>query len=192
MKRKMTMGRTFQCITIEQRKTIAELLSEGVPVKEISAQIGCHIASIYREIERGKNENGVYDPYYAEKRRKEKKRIGKPTPLMITETDLAEEIAEFLIAGEGSVNDAIVVMRERGHKNVPSRNTLYSSIDKGLIPGVTRETLHRNQTRMFSNGLVHIPKWMREKLSLADGDELSIKLADGNIIITKSVDEDKQ
>ncbi len=186
------MGRTYQCLTIEQRKTIAELLCAGTPVKEISSQIGCHIASVYREIERGKNEEGVYDPFYAENVRKEKKRIGKPTPIMITEKELAQEIAEFLITGEGSVSDAIVVMRERGYKNVPSKNTLYSSIDKGLIPGVSRETLHRNQTSMFSNGQVHIPKWMRDKLSLTDGDELSIKLADGNIIITKSVDEDKQ
>ncbi|WP_255884286.1 MULTISPECIES: AbrB/MazE/SpoVT family DNA-binding domain-containing protein [unclassified Ruminococcus] len=176
-------------MTIEQRKIIANMLCEGASARMISEQIVCHIASVYREIERGKNENGVYDPYYAEKVRKENKLIGKPTPLMLTEKDLAQEIADFLIAGEGSVNDAITVMRNRGHSNVPSKNTLYSSIDKGLIPGVSRETLHRNQTRMYNNGQVHIPKWMRDMLSLADGEELSIKLKNGKIIIEKSVDE---
>ena len=97
------MGRTYQCLTLEQRKIIADMISSGASAKMISEKIGCHIASVYREIERGKNEDGVYDPYYAESVRKEKKLIGKPTPLLETEKDLANEIADFLIAGEKRV-----------------------------------------------------------------------------------------
>ena len=186
------MGRTYQCLTLEQRKIIADMISSGASAKMISEKIGCHIASVYREIERGKNEDGVYDPYYAESARKEKTLIGKPTPLLETEKDLANEIADFLIAGEGSVNDAITVMRSRGYPNVPTKTTLYSSIDKGLIPGVSRETLRQNQTKMFNNGQVHIPKWVRDMLALTDGDELSIKIDKERIIISKLDDEDKE
>lgn len=186
------MGRTYQCLTLEQRKIIADMLSSGASAKMISEKIGCHIASVYREIERGKNEDGVYDPYYAEALRKEKKLLGTPTPVMAIEKDLATAVADFLIAGEGSVNDAITVMRSRGFSNVPSKTTLYSSIDKGLIPGVSRETLRQNQTKMFSSGQVHIPKWMRDTLALADGDELSIKIDKERIIISKLGDEDKE
>ena len=184
------MGRTYKCLTLEQRVQISDLLSKGKGAKEISESIGCHIASIYREIERGRNDEGLYDPYYAEKNRVANKVKGKPEPVLLSNQELAQRIADFLIAGEGSVADAIMVLGAEGY-DMPTKTTIYASIDKGLVPGVTRETLRRNQTAIFSDGHVHIPKWIREDLGWKDGDELILETVDGDSILIQRASKEE-
>lgn len=182
------MPRTYKCLTLEQRIQISDMLSKGKGAKEISKSVGCHIASIYREIDRGRNEDGVYDPYYAEKNRAANKAKGKPEPVLLSNKDLAQRIADFLIAGEGSVADAIVILEAEGYE-MPTKTTIYASIDKGLIPGVTRETLRKNQTTIFNDGQIHIPKWMREDLGWKDGDGLTLETVDGDGILIQRADK---
>lgn len=184
------MPRTYKCLTLEQREQISDLLKTGKAAKEIADRIGCHIASVYREIKRGQNDKGVYDPYYAEKSRLANKTKGKPEPVLLSNQDLAQRIADFLIAGEGSVADAIMVLGAEGYA-MPTKTTIYASIDKGLIPGVTRETLRRNQTAIFSDGHVHIPKWIREDLGWKDGDELTLETVDGDSILIQRASKEK-
>ena len=62
----------------------------------------------------------------------------------------------------------------------------YSAIDDGLIPGVTRESLISYVTTMFSDGQIHIAKWVRNALDLNDGDELLFEVVDNKIIFTKA------
>lgn len=64
--------------------------------------------------------------------------------------------------------------------------TIYSAIDDGLIPGVTRESLNSYVTTMFSDGQIHIAKWVRNALDLNDGDELLFEVVDNKIIFTKA------
>lgn len=67
-----------------------------------------------------------------------------------------------------------------------ARATIYSAIDDGLIPGVTRESLNSYVTTMFSDGQIHIAKWVRNALDLNDGDELLFEVVDNKIIFTKA------
>lgn len=55
----------------------------------------------------------------------------------------------------------------------------------GLIPNVTRDNLHSVDTTVFSGGIVHLPKWVRIKLNIYDGDTLEIQVEDGNLILCK-------
>jgi len=55
-----------------------------------------------------------------------------------------------------------------------------------LIPGVTRESLNSYVTTMFSDGQIHIAKWVRNALDLNDGDELLFEVVDNKIIFTKA------
>ena len=67
-----------------------------------------------------------------------------------------------------------------------SVNTIYSAIDNGLIPGVTRNSLHPTKAKMFSNGMVCIPKWIREEFGFHDGDSFSVEVQkDGAILFRK-------
>ena len=67
-----------------------------------------------------------------------------------------------------------------------ARATIYSAIDGGLIPGVTRESLNSYVTTMFNDGQIHIAKWVRNALDLNDGDELLFEVVDNKIIFTKA------
>ena len=55
-----------------------------------------------------------------------------------------------------------------------------------MIPGVTRESLNSYVTTMFSDGQIHIAKWVRNALDLNDGDELLFEVVDNKIIFTKA------
>ena len=70
-----------------------------------------------------------------------------------------------------------------------SKTTIYSAIDKGLIPNVTRKNLfaHKTTTHLFSDGLLHIPQWIRQVLDIEDGTELSIEVKDDKIVIEKLI-----
>ena len=182
------MRRSFSQLSLEQRVLLSQMLKRGLGAQEISEQMDCHISTVYREIKRGMISDGSYDPYFAEKIRLSNQY--RKIPVLLTEKHLSNEIADFLLNGEGSLQDAINSIREKGYDKVPTIHTLYSSIDKGLIPGVTRETLRRNQTKMFNNGQIHIPKWIRDKISLSDGDELSIKINEDRSILIKKTDEE--
>ena len=66
-------------------------------------------------------------------------------------------------------------LKEDGYTEVLTKTTIYSAIDRGLIPNVTREILYTRNATVFSDGMIHLPKWVREKLSINDGDNLSIR-----------------
>lgn len=78
-------------------------------------------------------------------------------------------------------------MQEEKWSTAPkAQATIYSAIDGGLIPGVTRESLNSYVTTMFNDGQIHIAKWVRNALDLNDGDELLFEVVDNKIIFTKA------
>ena len=78
--------------------------------------------------------------------------------------------------------------------SLKSCNTIYSAIDKGIIPGVTRKTLYNNhKITMFGDGQIIIPKWVRESLSLKLGTKFDIKIGENEqMIITKCLEQDNK
>ena len=170
-------------IKLEQRKELSRYLQQGMHKKQIADLLNCNLMTIYREISRG-SVNGKYDPEYSERRyRESKKKCGKQQRLLV-DIELAKKISDMIL-NEGLSPERIIEKLKTLSIQCPSKGTIYAAIDKGLIPYVTRESLHKKTTTMFSKGLVMIPSWMREKLEMKDGDILNIQLQNRCIVINK-------
>lgn len=50
--------RRYKAITFQDRKVIEEKTKVGISTKELAETIGVHVATMYRELERGNTENG--------------------------------------------------------------------------------------------------------------------------------------
>ena len=148
--------------------------------------LGIHNATIYREIDRG-SINGIYDPGHAEEQyRGHLSEKGRPAICSIS-PELAQHIARLILEEKLSPARIIDRLQEEKWSTAPkARATIYSAIDDGLIPGVTRESLNSYVTTMFSDGQIHIAKWVRNALDLNDGDELLFEVVDNKIIFTKA------
>ena len=48
----------YKAITFQDRQIIEKRMKDGISTMELAAIIGVHIATMYRELERGKTENG--------------------------------------------------------------------------------------------------------------------------------------
>lgn len=181
------MGKEYSHMTIEKRKELAHLLSESKKVKEIASLLEIHIASVYREIERGKNPlTNQYDPEYAEEAYKKGLKNKGKEPVLSEDKELAAKIAKLLLNENLSLEQALLKLDSMGYTNIPTKTTVYAAIDAGIIPGVSRESLHSKEVNVFSGGTVIIPKWIREKMSLEDGSTLSVELDGNKIILTKN------
>lgn len=176
-------------LTLEQRMKIKELLDSGFKKTEIAKILNIHKATIYREIERG-SKNGMYNPDYSEERyRKQLSKRGSQ-PLLSLNLDLAEYIARLILEEKLSPAQVICKLQERDDlEAVPkSRNTIYSAIDNGLIPGVTRENLNSDITTVFNDGKIHISKWVRVLMDIKDGDELHFEVIGDKLIFSKNIE----
>lgn len=188
-KNKHNMKKEYSHLTIEKRNELARLLLEGKKVKEISAQLEIHVSSVYREIERGKNPlTNMYDPEYAEEAYQKGLKSKGKEPVLSEDKELAAGIARLILEDKLSPEQALLRLESNGHTNLPTKATAYAAIDAGMIPGVSRESLHSKKTHIFSGGTVIIPKWIREKLFLEDGTTLDIALEGNKIILTKTND----
>ena len=184
------MGRAYSHVDLEKRTEISRLLKSHNSVKSIAEVLGLHISTVYREIERGKNPlTGEYDPNYAESEYKSGLENKGKIPFFEENTEIAALFSSLILDKELSPEQAIAELNKQGFSQVPSKTTVYAAIDRGLIPGVTRESLNSKTTTVFSDGIVHLPRWVREDLHITDGDVLSIQLSDGQIILKKALDE---
>lgn len=181
------MARCYVHLTYEQRLKIKQLLNLDSSKQAIADCMGVHISTIYREIARG-NCNGQYDPDYAEKQYQANLKEKGHLPLLDENPELAEYIADMILLKKLSPEKIVEILKqENKFTKIPcSKETIYKNIDEGKIPGVTRDSLRKKDSRIFSNGQIIIPKWVLEKLDLKDGDELHLEVSDeGKIIYQK-------
>ena len=174
-------------ISYEERKRIEKLLCMGYSVARIAETLGKSKVSIYSEISRCKSCE-QYSAEYAQQHRNSRKKSQSRKPILKLDTKLAQHISD-LITHEGLSPEKIIErLSTENYSDIPtSKSTIYSAIDAGLIPSVTRETLksNRKKTRIFSKNLVRIPAWICAELCLKNGDALDIDLVDEKIIIKK-------
>lgn len=183
------MGEKYEQIGLRHRLKIKELLDLRYSVADIASIIGYCKSAIYREIQRGTIDDSLYDPYYAqschEKKIKQKKRKSK-----LLDEKIAKYISDLILKEQLSPERIIDRLAEKenehGFEDIPkSPHTIYSAIDKGLIPGVTRKTLLQKCSVVFNNGLVCIPKWVRSELGIEDGDVLYFEISEKRELIYK-------
>ncbi len=187
------MGAKFKRITFEERVQIKALLEQGLSMRAISRSINKSSGAVCSEIKHG-SRDGVYDPQYAQKRTEEKQR-GKGREAVLADPVLAEYVAKLILEEKLTTLQIIKRLAAERHqfKAVPSSvNSIYRAIDEGLIPGVTRESLRIDRAKMFSNGMICVPSWIREELGLQDGDSFRIAVSPDGRISFKKVQEGEE
>lgn len=182
------MGRKH--LTLEERRLIRTLLDSGKNANQIAETLGRNNTSIYREIKRGMH-NGRYDPEYSYALYKEALREKGVGPILSKNRKLASYIAERILEDELSPEQIVDLLQ---NKNDPellpvNKNTIYSAIDAGLIPGVTRATLHHDVTKMYNRGCIMFPSWVRKKYGYKDGAMFKIVDNGNGEIILKPLTE---
>lgn len=187
------MARTYRRLTYEQRFQIKKMLDNGYKPLHIANVLGFHNTAIYREIALG-SVNGQYNPAFAQ-RQSETRAANKGAPTLLSlNPELALYISGAILEEHLSPKKIVErLQKEAKYDRFPkSVRTIYSAIDKGMIPGVTRDTLKRTysttgtySTTVFNDGQIHLPKRIRESMQIADGDELVIKGNKSTIMFTK-------
>ena len=177
---------THRRLTLEDRLFIYKQLKENKSAKEIANLLGFSHQAIYYELKKG-CKNDEYNPYYADETTKQLQKSKGAQNLI--EGEIARIISNLILNEKLSPEKIIVRLQEMQLDiKIPlSVNTIYAAIDKGLIPNVTRKNLYayKTTTHIFSDGLLHIPQWIRQELDMVDGTELSIEIKDDKIIIKK-------
>ncbi len=179
------MPRSFNRLTLDDRIKIKSMSDSGNTAKAIAEALGMHVATVYRELKSGKGSDGIYDPYYAENKTKDlRKRAGQSSKLK--QYDMAEYLRECLVEREMSLSEIVTEISEKDlFPTSITEMTIYSYIDDGMIPDVTRETLNRSKTRMYGDGLLRVPKWVRKQYGFSDGDEFSLSVDKDTITFSK-------
>lgn len=180
------MRKKYKHLDLQQRIQIKEMLEEGCSIAKIAETLGYNQTTIYRELERNTT-NGKYDPYQAQNRYNKKLQEKGPAE-KLSNPELAKYISDLILVKHLSLEKIVLLLAEDNHgfSDVPqSTTTIYSAIDKGIIPGVTRETLQTRYSTVFNNGQVCIPKWVLDKLDIKDGDVLLLEITEKNEILYK-------
>ena len=180
------MARNYVHLTYEQRQKIEDMLRKDIPKRCMAEELGVHVATVYREIERGTN-GGRYNPDYAE-RMYQAKLAEKGAPAKIEENpELAQYIADLILKQKMSP-EKIAEEIKKNEKVLGvsiTKQTIYHNIEMGIVPGVTKDTLRTDSSTIFGDGQICIPKWVREKLELRDGDVLDLRVTEDGEIVYK-------
>lgn len=184
------MGAKFKRITFEERLQIEVLLEQGLSMRAIGRSINRSSGAVCCEIKLG-SRDGVYDPRYAQECAQARQRAKGREPVL-ADSALAEYVAKLIL--EEKLTTLQIVKRLAVERHlfgvVPSSvNSIYRAIDMGLIPGVTRENLRNDRVKMFSNGTICVPTWIREELGLNDGDSFRVAVLPGGCITLTKVQE---
>ena len=171
------MGKKYSHLTLKSRKAIKDLLVQDMPIKYIAEKTGYSYQTIYSEIKNNSMPDGTYDPEYAHKQAET--RYNKRQHILKKDTELAAFISQKILCDHMSAADIVSLIRKDDSitDNKICEGTIYNAIDAGLIPNVTRESLNRTTTKMFSNGLLRLPDWIREQTHFSDGDEFDIDIS---------------
>lgn len=176
--------------TKKERLQLKHLLDQGTTVSNIALQMEKGERTIYYEIRKGKDENGIYDPQRAQDIAKKTAQKGNAGKLDVNRA-LAEKISHMILDEHMSPEEISMQLDNMGeHLAI---GTIYSSIDAGLIPGVSWDSYYRSRIiKVFNKGTVIIPQYIRQKCRIKDGDEYVVDSFDQDTIVLKRKDTVKQ
>ncbi|MCI9222967.1 MAG: hypothetical protein HFF22_06300 [Oscillospiraceae bacterium] len=164
------------------------MLDSGSSKPAIAKALGICTSSVYNELRRG-TLNGIYDPEYAEGIKQTYLRQKGPKLMLEYNPELVNRIAVLILNEHLSPERIIERFKQEGFADGEyplSDRTIYTAIDRGLIPNVTRDSLNADTTSMYDD-VLRLPTWFRNKLGLRDGDIFKFESNDfGQIILTKT------
>ena len=180
------MKNGFKHLTRAQRIELKKMLDSGDKKAAIASALGVCRGTVYNEIKRG-TINGRYEPDYSEKRYRQFLSEKGRDPILSLNSELADYIATLILKEHKSPEQIMNQLQsdDKFKSIFSSVNTLYNAIDRGLIPEVTRESLNPKTTTVFSDGTLHIAKWIKDSLDIKDGDVLHIEVKNNKLIFTK-------
>ena len=189
------MGKKFKHLAYEDRLEISAMLNAGASVSAIAKKIGCHYTSVARELERGRDASGCYNPDHAQQQYGERlKEKGAPS-ILGADQELAQYISNLILQERLSperVIERLKNVEDKFPRHPKSANTIYSAIDNGEIPGVTRDSLVSDTTRLFSGCQIQIAKRFQEQLGLYDGMEMKMWLSEDGVLCYKPIYADEE
>lgn len=170
-----------------QKLHLKEMLEEKRYTKiKMAEKLHVSKSTIYNEIKRG-TINGVYDPKYSERKRSE----SRSGSMFDKNPELALYISRLIIEEHMSPEMIIKQLKnepDKFEKYPTSPTTIYSAIEDGGIPGVSKEQLNlmqnMNVVKVFSDS-IHLPLWLRKKLQINDGDRYRIECCENGDIVLR-------
>ena len=167
-------------LTYEKRVQIKKMLEDDISPVNIAEKIGVSSSTVYREIKRNTDNKDSYSPVKSQNRYQNNLHHSGANAIMKKYPMLAKFIADKILNENMSPEKIESYIRNNPDffkGETVSRNTIYNAIDKGLIPGVTRENLNSQFTVMYSDGMLRIPKWALEKTGFSNGDRFLIDVS---------------
>ncbi len=174
----------------EHRLLIKELIDKGIAKDDIAKQLGFSVSTVYKEIKRG-TVDGKYDPEYSEARYQKNIHDKNKETVIEKMPEVAEYISRCILDDEMSPSEIVRALKKDKRFNGVTfhRETIKRYIRDGLIPGVTGDVLKSDSVKMFSDGLIMIPTWIRKEYDLKDGDTFHIEVnRDQSILLKKQKD----
>lgn len=188
------MGRQYNRLSLKDRIIIKDRLDNGISIRKIGKELGYAHGSIFAEIKRGLKDGQLtgYDPYYADLHSRQARENKGRIAIFQRNAKMATLVSKMILEEKMSVlkvADRLTTIKDAKCQSV-SINTIYHAIDQGLIPGVTRASLQSEETKMFSDGLIHIPQNVRERFGFRDGDVFKLVVSEDGKITIKKVAKD--
>lgn len=189
----MSSSKGYTQLSHYQRLYMKELLDQGMAKDRIAERLHVHRSTIFNEVKRG-SINGVYDPDYAEERARQKRPQNGRQTLIEKNSELAEYIAWLILKKKLSPQKVAEYFREEDHgfEEYPvSAATIYSAIDRGAIPGVTKENLKEtNIITVYSDG-IRFPEWIRKETGIQNGEKIKIECRKNGDIVLRRIKQRK-
>lgn len=175
--------REFHHLTRDDRLKIEALLKAKHTPKEIAANIGCHVSTIYREVKRGRYEHTNsdltteerYSPDIADEKYRNNLTEKGPGLKIGNDIELANYIESRILNDDYS---PAAVLGEIRHKGIEFSvticvTTLYSYISKGIFLNLTNDALpvKRNKKREYK-------KVRRQRARAQKGDSIEKRPAE--------------
>lgn len=133
----MYISRKYNTVTYENRCQIQEMLenNKSITIMEVAERMKFEYSTIYREIRRGTNEDGVYDAQYAQKQYEiSMNNRGRKERIFDKNTEMYKFLRQKLVDECVSPQTALDELKKSGIKTdeqYPSKALLYRMMRRG-------------------------------------------------------------
>lgn len=182
----------YSQMTYYQRAKLKELLDAGLSKECIAEKLKVSKGTVFNELKRGSIE-GVYDPEYADEKAWEKRTESRNKTILEKDQRLAKYISYLIKRKRLSPEQVIEHLKTGDHdyeKYPKSINTIYAAIDKGLIPGVTRQdmkTVSVIEVVTMKENSISLPECIRKCAGLRNGNSFKIQCKKNGEIVLKKI-----
>ena len=153
------MGRSYSPLSREQRQVIADPLAIGKSAKDIAVTLSLHISTVYRE--RGKNpDTNKYEPEFSENKYQSNLADKGRSPRLEENEEMAAVISELILKEGSSPEQAILRLKEDGYTEVPTKTTIYSAIDRVLIPNTMPQGVYTTGTVLAFQSMLTVDRFV--------------------------------